>query len=136
MDVNLIGSEQISSDPVSKVLAVPPHLLYVLQKVKLNAQQNLILSIHNIVVLIVIPSIASARNPMEKLSMQTNIRNHPDGKLAELEEEKHLQKQMNPQLLLVLTQMDVPVSGSRQISMDPVKYMLEVSQIVPNVSKR
>jgi hypothetical protein len=43
MDVNLIGSKQIISELVRNLLVIQTHLLDVSQKVKLNAQQNLIL---------------------------------------------------------------------------------------------
>ena len=43
---------------------------------------------------------------------------------------------MQPHLLLLFTQMDAPVDGSRQMPMDLVKEVFQVSHLVPNVSKR
>lgn len=123
MDVNLIGSKQISSDLVKWELVVPTQLLNVSQKVKLNAkikEMVMILSILNLM-LIGPPTVATARNPMEILSIQTIIKNHPPGELAESVEEQQQQQQQQLQMHLLLTQMDASVNGSRQMPMEPVK---------------
>ena len=82
MDVNLIGSKPISLELVRNILVVPPRLLDVSKKLKLNVMQNLILSIHSLL-LIETTTIATASYPTEILSIQANIRNPPDGNLAE-----------------------------------------------------
>jgi hypothetical protein len=85
MDVNLIGSKQIFSDAVRYLLVVvwSTHLLNVLQKVKLNAQQTLILSIQIKLLKIGTSTNATARNPEVNKSIQTNITMPLNGDLAE-----------------------------------------------------